>query len=352
MTGILVTGGAGFIGSHISLVLLKEGFNVFVVDSLVNSFSESIYKVRQMHRNKNPFLKNDIYFFRVDICNLNKFEEIFKFIYSKKLLIDGVIHLAGFKSISESIKLPSYYWTNNIVCTKNLVNLMKKYGCRHMVFSSSASIYGEVNDEPVTENIRKKPTNPYAETKLFIEDLLEREAYFNNLNFKIISLRYFNPIGAHKSGEIGEYSRSRVKNIFPIITKAALDKSIFFKVFGNDWPTKDGTCIRDYIHVMDLAEAHLKALGFIMENEVRYLGLNIGTGKPTTVLDLLETFEKVNKVKISYKFVSRREGDAGIIYAKTNLSKKLLNWTTKRSLEEMCKDGWKWIKQYPNGYNF
>ena len=352
MKSVLVTGGAGFIGSHTSLVLLEEGFNVFVIDSLINSYAESIHRVRKIFKYNSPKAKNDIYFFNCDLCDIKKTDLIFQNIYLKGFLLEGIIHIAGFKYVTESIKKPNYYWSNNLKSTLNIIKLMKKYKCKNMVFSSSAAIYGQVNNKPILENFKKKPENPYANTKLFIEDLLEREAILNDSDFKFLSLRYFNPIGAHPSGEIGENSKSNLSNIFPILIKASNNDKYEFKVYGNDWPTYDGTCIRDYIHVMDLAEAHINALFFLKENNYKYLGLNIGTGKGTSVLEILNIFQKVNKVKINFKFSPRRSGDSGVLFAETSLSKKLLNWKASRSIEEMCKDAWNWNSKYPEGYSF
>ena len=352
MKSILITGGAGFIGSHTSLVLLERGFNVFVIDSLINSYAESIYKVRKIFKKNHHNAKNDIYFFSCDLCDIENAEIIFKNIYSKGFFLDGIIHFAGFKSVTESIQRPNYYWSNNINTSLNVLKLMKKYKCKNMVFSSSAAIYGQVINQPILENCKKNPKNPYASTKLFIEEMFEREAILNEYDFKILSLRYFNPVGAHPTGEIGENSKSPLSNIFPILIKAANNKKFLFEIFGNDWPTEDSTCIRDYIHVMDLAEAHLNALIFLKDSSYKYLGLNIGTGKGTSVLEILNIFQKVNKVKINFKFSPRRSGDSGIVYADTSLAKKLLNWKASRSLEDMCRDGWSWYLKFPNGYNF
>ncbi len=346
----MVTGGAGFIGSHTSLILLQNGFDVFIVDSLKNSFPESINRVRKLFKKSNPHASNRLYFFKEDMCNLHALEKIFKEIYSSGFVIDGVIHFAGYKSVQESIKNPEIYWINNIKSTLNILNLIKIYKCKKMVFSSSASVYGDNKKIPYFENLVKNPINPYSETKSFIEDVLEKEVSLINPKLKVASLRYFNPIGAHESGELGECSKSGYTNIFPLINKAANNSKFILDLFGNDWLTHDGTCIRDYIHVMDLAEAHINVLDFLNKNDTKILILNIGTGKGTSVLGLINAFEEVNNVKILYRFVSKRIGDVETVFANTDLSHKLLNWKAKRTIKDMCLDGWKWFQKNPDGY--
>ena len=350
MTGILITGGAGFIGSHTALFLLQNGFDVVVIDSLVNSFAESIDRVRRLYKSSNSNKKNNIYFFNANLCNFPELEKVFQELLLMGLEIDAVLHFAGFKSVSSSFGLPGKYWFNNITSTMNLLLVMKKYKCKSMVFSSSASVYGKKNKSPLKEEYIPLPNNPYSETKLFIENMLKNEANLNGM--RIASLRYFNPIGAHYSSEIGEYPKEKPNNIFPILNMVAKGEKSKVKIYGNNWLTSDGTCIRDYIHVMDLAEAHFRALELILENKLSFINLNIGTGKGTSVLELINTYEEVNKVNLNYTFKSRRLGDVAILYADTTLSKKILNWFPSRSLKDMCKDGWEWVKRYPKGYDY
>ena len=351
MKCILVTGGAGFIGSHTTLCLLENGFDVIVVDSLFNSYEESINRVRKIYKSKNKFSTNNLFFFKVDLCNLKKFEYVFKKAISLGLKIEGVIHLAGYKSVPESIKFPTKYWFNNVRSTLNLIFLLKKYECDALVFSSSASVYGNNTISPLNEKSETNPINPYGKTKLYIEDLLKKELDSKQKGLSIISLRYFNPIGAHHSGHIGESPRENSSNIFPLMCQIANQKNKVMNIYGGDWLTRDGSCIRDYIHVMDLSEAHVIALNYIINKKTRYINLNIGTGIGTSVLELIKIFEIVNKVKFNITFKPKREGDVPTLIADNSLSKKILNWFPKRSIEDMCRDSWNWQQKNPFGFN-
>ena len=271
---------------------------------------------------------------------------------SDKKQIDAVIHLAGLKSVSESSANALRYWEFNLLGTINLLSIMKKYECKTIVFSSSATIYEKTaGNQKLNENSNIKPTNPYGETKLAIEKMLFNLFNASLSKWKIINLRYFNPIGAHKSGLIGENPNGIPNNIFPFITQVALKKIDQLKVFGDDWDTYDGTGVRDYIHIMDLAEGHLAALEYLLDSEnEKNISLNLGTGVGSSVFDLIATFKKVNKVDLPYKVTERREGDIGYVVANNSYAKSLLNWEPLFNLDDMCRDGWNWQKNNPDGY--
>ena len=346
---ILVTGGAGFIGSHTSLVLLEKGYNIIVVDSLVNSSINSLKNVKKLLNDKNLRTDEQIEFYKIDLRKKKDLENIFYDARSKNKKIEAVIHFAGLKSVSESLSNPLEYWSANFLGSLNLIEIMNKFSCKTIVFSSSASIYGLSNRKSIPENNLINPISPYGETKAAIERFLAN-IFYSSKEWKIANLRYFNPIGSHESGLLGEDPKSIPNNIYPRILGVSTGKFKEIQIFGKDWPTKDGTAIRDYIHVMDVAEAHLSVLEYLFEEKNQILNLNIGTGKPTTVFELINTFQKVNHIKIPYSFSSRRKGDYGLVVADISLITKLVNWKAKRSLEQMCKDGWNWQKKYPNGY--
>tara|TARA_Y200000002_G_scaffold365999_1_gene356527 strand:+ start:1531 stop:2568 length:1038 start_codon:yes stop_codon:yes gene_type:complete len=341
MKRIIVTGGAGFIGSHTSLALLENGYEVIVLDSLSNSSRTSIENVKKIIKEeKNTSEK--ISFFEVDIRKINEVENIFLRFERDKKPIDSVIHLAGLKSVSESVENPLSYWDTNLIGTYNLVHVMNKYNCRVMVFSSSATVYGLAEKIPIKEDTELKPINPYGTTKLAIELLLENLYSSKNSDWSFINLRYFNPIGAHHSGLIGENPNGIPNNLFPYITQVASKKLNKLKIFGNDWPTSDGTGVRDYIHVMDLAEGHVAALEYLKNKKNKNLALNLGTGKGTSVLELLKEFEVVNNIDIPYEFSPRRRGDLACVIADNSRALELLDWEPKRTIKNMCEDGWKW----------
>ena len=265
--------------------------------------------------------------------------------------IEGVIHLAGLKSVEESTQKPLKYWDYNLKGTINLLKMMEEYSCTNLVFSSSATVYGNKKDNIlINENSLINPTNTYGYTKATIERILEDLSKIKNQKWRIASLRYFNPVGAHYSGLIGENPLDIPNNIFPIIIKVAAGLIDELKIFGNDWDTPDGTGIRDYIHVMDLAEGHLISLEKILNNKFKFIKLNLGTAKGTSVLELIKTFEKVNKVKVPYKYCLKRDGDVAYSVADNSLAKSILNWRPKRNLEEMCRDSWNWYKHNPEGF--
>ena len=340
MKNILLTGGCGFIGSHTCVSLLEKGYKVTIIDSLVNSNLEVLNKINILNKNSNVNYEKNLDF---------KFGDLNDRIFIKTLFesaggFDGVIHFAALKSVGESIDLPMVYWENNVGGTINLLNVMNQFNCKTLIFSSSATIYGNKNNSYVNEESNIEPINPYGSTKASIETFLKDIFNSDRNNWKIINLRYFNPIGAHKSGLLGESPNGLPTNIFPIILKVASNEIEKLMVFGKDWNTKDGTGIRDYIHVLDVAEAHIKSLEFLFCNDAKFLNLNLGTGIGTSVLELIKTFEKVNNVKVPYSFTKKRKGDSACTVADNTLLKSVLGWYPKRTLEEMCRDGWNWRK--------
>lgn len=337
MKTILVAGGTGFIGSHTSVELLQAGYEVVIVDSLVNS------KILVLDRIEKITGKRPI-FYQADLRDESKVRAIFQ-----KHNIDAVIHFAGLKAVGESVLKPDLYFDNNINSTKVLLKVMKAFGVKNIVFSSSATVYGVPDHVPLFESDPiKTATNPYGQTKIEIEKLLQK-AYAQDKTMNIVILRYFNPIGAHPSGLMGEDPSDIPNNLMPYITQVAIGKRPFLSVFGNDYKTHDGTGVRDYVHVVDLAQGHLAALKVIKDK----LGLqvyNLGTGKGTSVLDLVKAFEKVNGVKVAYSVTARRDGDVDVNYANCDKAWRELGWKAKLSIEDCCRDAWKWQKNNPNGY--
>ncbi len=351
MNSILVTGGSGFIGSHTCLILLKHGFEIFVIDSFINSSSNSLKQILIILKKMKIDAEQRLHFFKGDLKNERDIDDIFIAASMKDKPIDSVIHFAGLKSVNESILNPLNYWENNVFGTINLLKIMTKYNCKNIVFSSSATVYSAKNDQLLKENDICKPVNPYGNTKLFIEKLLKDLHLSSPNNWRIACLRYFNPVGSHKSGLIGEDPLGKPNNLYPQITRVAIGKLKEIKIFGSDWPTPDGTGIRDYIHVMDLAEGHISALDYLKKEKPQILTLNLGTGRGTSVLELIRIFEKVNKVKVPFSFVERREGDQANVVADNCLAKSILNWHPKRDIEDICRDGWNWQLRNPNGYS-
>ncbi len=337
---ILITGGAGYIGSHTLIELHNAGYDFVVYDNLSNSSKESISRVEKI-------ILKSITFIQGDIRDKKALEEVFE-----KYEIDSVIHFAGLKSINESVSKPVEYYDNNINGTLILLELMKKYDCKNLVFSSSAVVYGDPERIPVDENCSiGEITNPYGRTKYFIEEML-KDVYKSDSSFKIVILRYFNPVGAHESGLIGEDPTDIPNNLMPFIFQVAVGKREYLNVFGSDYDTPDGTGVRDFIHIVDLANGHVKAIEYL-KNSSQYFNpliVNLGTGEGYSVLDMLKAFEKVNEIKIPYKLVDRRDGDIGTCYADVSLSKDILNWEANKTLEDMCKDSWNWQSKNPNGY--
>ena len=350
MTAILVSGGAGFIGSHTCLLLLKEGFTIFILDSFCNSSVKSIEKILLILKRENIDAKERIHIIKGDIKNKDDIEKVFQTSRKYEKTIQAVIHFAGLKSVFDSIQKPLEYWENNVVGTINLLGIMERYNCKNIVFSSSATVYKADSNRLITEQDPCDPINPYGNTKFSIEKILNDVYKSNPLEWKIICLRYFNPVSAHESGLIGEDPVGKPNNIFPQITQVAMGKLDKIKIFGSNWPTPDGTCIRDYIHVMDLAEGHLSALIFLIKDKPQISIFNLGTGIGTSVLELIKVFEKVNEVSIPFTFENRRPGDKSFVVAKNHLSKSLLDWVPTRNIEDICRDGWNWQLKNPNGY--
>ncbi|WHY12572.1 UDP-glucose 4-epimerase GalE [Peribacillus frigoritolerans] len=333
---ILVTGGAGYIGSHAAVELLKTGYNIVILDNLSNSNFESINRVRELTGKDFPFYKCDL----LDRDELNTIFENHNF--------EAVMHFAGLKAVGESVEIPLNYYHNNITGTINLCDLMAKHDVKKLVFSSSATVYGHPDSVPIDESFPLSATNPYGRTKLMIEDIL-RDLYISDSTWRIALLRYFNPIGAHESGRIGENPNGIPNNLMPYITQVAIGKREKLSVFGNDYETHDGTGVRDFIHVIDLVKGHLKALEFLDENK-GIETFNLGTGTGYSVMDLINTFSAVNSKEIPYQFVDRRPGDIAICYANPAKAEKVLGWRAEKDLNEMCKDSWKWQTDNPNGY--
>lgn len=333
---ILVTGGAGYIGSHTCVELLDAGYELIVVDNLSNSHIESLNRVKEITGKDFPFFHLDL---------LSKFDLEFLF---KNHSIDAVVHFAGLKAVGESVSQPLRYYHNNLTGTIHLCQVMNQYNVKKLVFSSSATVYGMPKRVPISEDFPLEATNPYGRTKLMIEDIL-RDLCIADDSWSIALLRYFNPIGAHESGRIGENPNGIPNNLMPYISQVAVGKLPKLQVFGNDYPTVDGTGVRDYIHVVDLAKGHVKTLEKIMpSNWIKEY--NLGTGTGYSVLEMVAAFEKVSGRKIPYQIVERRPGDVAICYADASKAKKELGWEAKRGLEEMCQDTWRWQKNNPNGY--
>ena len=344
---ILVTGGCGFIGSHTCLILLEEGFQITVLDSLVNSSKESLKRLSKIIPNK-KYYKN-INLINGDIRDPVILSNIFNTELKRNNPIEAVINFAGLKSVGESSRYPLKYWDTNVRGMINLLNVMKENNCKKIVFSSSATIYGQNKSGVFTEDSSIAPINPYGETKAAIEKILS-DLSKSDSEWRIANLRYFNPAGAHSSGLIGESTLGRPNNIFPIINLVASGKLKELTIWGGEWPTHDGTCVRDYIHVMDLAESHLYALRYLFKEGLNVINLNIGTGKGTSVLELIKTFESVNNVNLNYHFGMRRKGDVAISIADNSLAISTLNLNPKRTIADMCKDSWNWTCRNPEGY--
>jgi len=333
---ILVTGGAGYIASHTNLELLNAGYDVVAVDNLSNSSSESIRRVEKLTGKNITFYENDI---------LDK-EALINIFEKEK--IDAVIHFAGLKAVGESCKIPLKYYKNNVAGTVNLLEVMEMYNVKNLVFSSSATVYGDPKSVPITEDFPLSATNPYGRSKLMIEDIL-RDLYAADKEWNIAILRYFNPIGAHESGEIGEDPNGIPNNLVPYIAKVALGVLDKIYVFGNDYDTPDGTGIRDYIHVVDLAIGHIKAIEKLKEKP----GLvthNLGTGRGYSVLEIIHNYEKACNKKLPYVITDRRPGDIAVSYADPTKANKELGWKAERDIEQMCRDSYNWQIKNPNGY--
>ena len=334
---VLVTGGAGYIGSHTVVELLKANYEVVIVDNYSNSKPEVLNRIKTI-------TGKDFTFYEADLLDKPALEEIFK-----KEAIDSVIHFAGYKAVGESVAKPVEYYHNNITGTLILLEVMKEHGVKNIVFSSSATVYGMNNPSPLTEELPTSATNPYGYTKVMIEQIL-RDVNVSDEEWNIALLRYFNPIGAHESGLIGEDPSGVPNNLMPYITQVAVGKLPELSIFGDDYDTHDGTGVRDYIHVVDLALGHLKAL----ESFGNYKGVgtyNLGTGIGYSVLDLVKNFQKANDIVIPYKLVERRPGDVATCYADATRANEILGWNAKKDLADMCRDSWNWQSKNPKGYD-
>ena len=336
MKQILVTGGTGFIGSHTVLELLKENYDVVVIDNLSNSKRESLKRVEQITGRTADF-------HQIDMLDKQALHNLFS-----DYQFDAVIHFAGLKAVGESVEKPLLYYQNNVTGTLNLCEAMEKSGLRNLVFSSSATVYGDPQQSPIPENSPLKAVNPYGSTKLTIEYIL-KDLHQANEQWNIALLRYFNPVGAHESGMIGEDPSGIPNNLMPYVTQVAVGKLEYLNVFGDDYPTHDGTGVRDYIHVVDLAIGHLKALEKLSDNPGVFV-CNLGTGSGSSVLDVIKAFEKSSGISIPYKIAPRRPGDAAVCYADPSRAKRELGWKAERNLEDMCRDAWRWQSQNPEGY--
>ena len=345
MQTILVTGGAGYIGSHTSVELLRRGYRLILLDNLVNSSIDSIEKINYIHSLQKEYKNNSLEFKFGDLKDLNFLNEIFLLELKKGNTISGVIHLAGLKSVSESTTNPIKYWDQNLIGSIMLLKVMDKFNCRNLVFSSSATIYGAKQNNPLNEELNCLPVNPYGETKNCIERMLKNVYESDKKKWNIVNLRYFNPIGAHPSSLIGQLSNKTDENLFPILCEVAAKKREKLIIYGKNWPTIDGTCVRDYVHIMDIAEGHIKSLEYLFSSNGIFHSINLGTGKPTSVLELMKIFEKVNKVKINFSFSERRSGDVPTLFADVRSAKKIINWSSRLGIEQMCIDGWNWFKK-------
>ena len=337
MAKILLAGGAGYIGSHTAVELLNAGYEVVVADNFCNSSPEAIRRVAEI-------TGKQVQLYEADIRDNDRLSQIFR-----ENRIDAVIHFAGLKAVGESVQKPLMYYRNNIDTTLSLLETMQEAGVRNIIFSSSATVYGEGNPVPYTETMQRGVcTNPYGWTKAMMEQIFEDAARADSA-LSVILLRYFNPIGAHPSGRIGEDPRGIPNNLMPYVTQVAVGKRDCLTIFGNDYPTKDGTCMRDYIHVVDLAKGHVKAVAYILQHSGTEV-FNLGTGTPYSVTEIVETFERVNGVKVNHVYGERRAGDLPEFYANADKAREMLGWQTEYTLDDMCRDAWNWQKQNPDGY--
>ena len=337
MKNVLITGGAGYIGSHVAVELLNKNYKVIVYDNLTNSSKISVKRVEEI-------TGKNIIFYEADILDEKKLSEVFE-----KENIDVVIHCAALKAVGESVKKPLEYYHNNISGTLSLLKIMRKYSCKNIIFSSSATVYGDPEKVPITEDFPKGIcTNPYGWTKSMMEQIMT-DLQKSDREWKVVLLRYFNPIGAHESGKIGEDPQGIPNNLLPYIAQVAVGKLDYLRVFGDDYDTVDGTGVRDYIHVVDLAKGHVLSVDKIDKLEGVSI-INLATGNGYSVLEVLKAFEKACGKKISYKIVERREGDIAKCFADASKAYEVLGWKAEKGIDEMCEDSWRWQSQNPNGY--
>ncbi len=333
---VLVTGGAGYIGSHTVVLLIEAGYEVLVFDNFCNSSRESIRRVEKI-------VNQEITVIEGDIRNRDDLRNVFE-----KYAISTVIHFAGLKAVGESVEKPLKYYDTNVNGSAVLFEVMAEHNCKSIIFSSSATVYGDPHTTPILENFPLFVTNPYGRSKLMVEEIL-RDIYVSDNEWKIVLLRYFNPVGAHESGTIGENPNGIPNNLMPFIAQTAVGKREILSVFGDDYDTKDGTGVRDYIHVVDLSRGHVQALERISSFRDP-MTINLGTGTGYSVLEMIKAFEKVSEKKVPYKIVPRRAGDIATCFADPSYAKKVLDWEATKTIDEMCKDSWHWQSKNPNGY--
>ncbi len=335
---VLVTGGAGYIGSHTCVELIEAGHQPIAVDNLVNASAESLRRVAQITGKEVPFINGDV-------CDEALMEKVFS-----ENEIDCVIHFAGLKAVGESVEKPLAYYSNNLTSTMNLCKVMGRHGVKKIIFSSSATVYDRDNTMPLREDSKiGNCTNPYGWTKFMCEEIL-RDVAKADKEWSVVLLRYFNPVGAHPSGLIGEHPNGIPNNLMPFISQTAIGKREKLSVFGNDYPTPDGTGVRDYIHVVDLAKGHVAAMDYLCSHTGEAV-FNLGTGNGYSVLDMVKAFEKANGVKVPYVIAPRRSGDVAVCYADPTKSAEVLGWHAQYNLEDMCRDTWHWQSMNPNGYD-
>jgi len=333
---VLITGGAGYIGSHTVILLIEAGYEVVVYDNFCNASKEALKRVEKI-------VGKDITTIDGDVRNRDDLHKVFE-----AHSIDTVIHFAGLKAVGESVEKPLKYYDNNVNGTAVLCEVMAAHGCKSIVFSSSATVYGDPHTTPILENFPLSATNPYGRSKLFVEEIL-RDLYISDNEWKIVLLRYFNPVGAHASGTIGEDPNGIPNNLMPYIAQTAVGKLSCLSVFGDDYDTHDGTGVRDYIHVMDLADGHVKALDKI-KDFTKVMTINLGTGTGYSVLDMVKAFEKASGKEVPYCIAPRRAGDIAKCYADPSYAKEVLGWEAKKNIDEMCEDSWRWQSNNPEGY--
>ena len=338
---IVVTGGAGYIGSHVVVALMEAGCDILIIDDFSNSHPRAVERIGELAAGPVELLKRDL-------ADPAQKTEIVNAV--KAFGADGAVHLAGLKAVGESVEEPARYYRVNLGAAMTLIEALEAASAKTLVFSSSATVYGDLNDNPVTEKGALGPTNPYGRTKLFIEQILKDVAETDD-TWRIVNLRYFNPVGAHPSGRIGEDPNGIPNNLFPFIAQVAVGRRDRLSVFGDDYPTSDGSGVRDYIHVSDLAQGHVAALNYLVEAESGgAIDINLGTGVGYSVFDVVKAFKRASNRDIPYEVAPRRAGDIAEIYADPSIAKKLIGWRAEKSLEEMCADHWRWQSENPNGY--
>ncbi len=351
MARLLITGGAGFIGSHTCLVLLQAGHDLLVLDNFSNSTPLALERVSALAKLDVQSSQARLQVRRGDIRDRAGLDDLFSTAASAGAAIDAVVHFAGLKAVGESVREPLRYWDVNLTGSRCLLDAMNAHGCRTLVFSSSATLYGYPKDVPIPETASIQPINPYGHSKAAVEQLLHDLAASAPNQWRIACLRYFNPVGAHPSGKIGEDPLGTPNNLFPFMSQVAVGRRKSLQVFGGDWPTSDGTGVRDYIHVIDLAEGHSAALNCLLAEPAQLLTLNLGSGQGASVLEVVHAFERASGRQVPYEVVARRDGDAAITVADPAMALQRLGWKTQRGLDDICRDGWTWQAANPAGYS-